>query len=236
MWGGQSGIGAAQTLPGQDCPPRHLSKKYLDLTVLLLELNLEDNGLVLQLASTGAVPTSIPKPRHELPPLILHPIAGYKEALQVGAPADTESLRAEVRHLELRMLCCLGKDLNRWLEQCREFAAADPELGGLSEGQLMDLLVEGPPERVSRKMLSWGVTDFRSIFARALGLTTVFANPPAREQVTDTFVRDFARYADALYLARRHALPAGVTATHTFGFEVYASGEYARRLEQAWGL
>jgi hypothetical protein len=190
---------------------------------------------VLQLAST-TVPASIPKPRHELPPLILHPIAGYQEALEVGATTDTESRRAEVHRLELRMLCCLGKDLNRWLEQCREFAAADPRLGGLSEGQLMDLLVEGPPESVSRKMISWGVTDFRSIFARALGLTAVFPNPPAREHITDTFVRDFARYADALYRARRHALPAAGAATHTFGFEVYASGEYARRLEQAWGL
>ena len=196
---------------------------------------MEDNGLVLQLANTGTVPKSLPQIQCELPPLILHPIAGYGEALQEAGTSDTESRRAEVRRMEMKMLCCLGKDLNRWLEQCLEFAAADPDLLSLTEGDLMDLLVEHPPSAVAAKMQTWGVSDFRSIFARALGLTAVFPNPPSREQLTDSFVRDFSRYADALYRVRRQTVPSGAAA-FSFRFEVYASGEYARILERAWGL
>jgi len=108
-------------------------------------------------------------------------------------------------------------------------------LGPVDLGQI-DLLVEDPPEGVIRKMQTWGVSDFRTIFARALGLTVVFPDPPAGEQLSETFVRDFAVYADALYRARRQALPATAAEAHSFRFEVYASGEYARLLEQAWGL
>ncbi len=191
---------------------------------------------MLQTATTGTAPTPLPKPLRELPPLILHPIAGYGEALQDGSPSDTASRRIAVRRLEVKMLCCLGKDLNRWLEQCLEFAAADPDLSTLREGHLIDLLVKDPPESAARKMQSWGVSDFRSIFARALGLAAVFALPPAREFITETFVRDFVLYADALYRARRQALPAAGGEAPGLRFEVYASGEYARLLEQAWGL
>lgn len=142
----------------------------------------------------------------------------------------------EARRLELRMLCCLGKDLSRWMEQCLDFAATDPAVTGLSEGRLMDLLVENPPESVVCKMQAWGVRDFRAIFARALGLAAAFPNPPARGQVSEGFVRDFPRYADALYRARRLSSPPSTSATHDFLFEVYASGEYAQILERSWGL
>ena len=207
----------------------------MNLTVLSLQPEMEDNSLVLQLAYTGPIPTSLPKPQFELPPLILHPIAGCGEALQDGSPSDTESRRAEVRRLELKMLCCLGKDLNRWLEQCLEFAAANAELAAVREGDLMDLLVEYPPDAVAAKMQTWGVSDFRRIFARGMGLTAVFPNPPSREQLRESFVRDFSLYADALYRARRQSVPTGA-GTVSFRFDVYASGEYARILERAWGL
>jgi len=196
---------------------------------------MEDNVLVLQLAATGMVPTSLPKPQLELPPLILHPIATGGEALQEGSPSDAESLRLEARRLEMKMLVCLGKDLNRWLAQCLEFAPADPDLCEVHEGDLMDALVEFPPDAVAIKMQTWGVGDFRRIFARALGLTAVFPHPPSREQIREGFVKDFSRYADALYRARRQSASPG-SATHTFRFDVYASGEYARILEKSWGL
>lgn len=196
---------------------------------------MEDNGLVLQLATTGTVPTPLSRPRFELPPLILHPIAGIGEALPEGIVSDEESRRIEVRRLEMKMLVCLGKDLNRWLEQCLEFAAADPELADLREGDLMDLLVENPPDSVGRKMQTWGVSDFRRIFSRALGLTAVFPHPPSREQLREGFVKDFNLYADCLYRARRQAVPTGAD-TVRLHFEVYASGEYARILEKSWGL
>jgi hypothetical protein len=196
---------------------------------------MKDNGLVLQVAYTGSLPTPLSKPQFELPPLILHPIAGYGEALTEAAQTDPESRRMELRCIELKMLVCLGKDLNRWLEQCLEFAAADPELAGLCEGDLMDLLVENPPEAVGRKMQTWGVADFRRIFARALGLTAVFPAPPSREQLRESFVRDFSVYADSLYRARRQSVPTGKD-SFSLRFEVYASGEYARMLEKSWGL
>ncbi|HEX3744247.1 MAG TPA: hypothetical protein VHW09_09965 [Bryobacteraceae bacterium] len=205
---------------------------YLNRTVLLRRRELQDNGFVLQLAQ---LPLALAKPVHQLPPLILHPISRTGEALTQGSASDTETLRAEGRRLEMRMLCCLGKDLTRWLEQCVEFAAAQPELAAVTPGELMDLLVERPPESVSRKMQAWGVADFRNIFARALGLAAVFPNPPTRDQISDTFVRDFARYAEMLYRTRRLTYPPSA-AIHSLHFDVYASGEYAQILERSWGL
>jgi hypothetical protein len=105
----------------------------------------------------------------------------------------------------------------------------------LSEGQLLDLLVENPPESVVRKMQTWGIGDFRAIFARSIGLSAVFSHPPAREHISEVFVREFARYADTLYRVRRNSFPA-TTAPGGFVFEVYASGEYAQLLERSWGL
>jgi hypothetical protein len=172
----------------------------------------------------------------ELPPLILHPISGHGESLPVGPGSDVESARAEARRIEMKMLCCLGKDLNRWLAQCLEFAATDPEMAELSEGLLLDLLVKDPPASVAAKMQGWGVADFRSIFARALGLNAVFPNPPSRENVADNFARNFTAYADALYRTRRHLLPVVTATASRFHYDVYASGEYARLLEQSWGL
>jgi hypothetical protein len=191
---------------------------------------------VPQSAHTGSVPAPTASTQRDLPPLILHPISHCGETLTERSAGDNEALRAEARRLELRMLCCLGKDLTRWLGQCVEFAAGDPALASVSEGHFMDLLVDNPPENVTRKMHSWGVIDFRTIFARALGLCAVLPNPPAREQVSDTFVRDFARYADALYRARRLTLPSSVPTAPKLQFEVYASGEYAQMLEKSWGL
>ena len=193
-----------------------------------------DNGFVLQLASTG--PTPLPQPQHELPPLILHPIADQGEALQVGTASDTEGRQAEVRRLEMKMLCCLGKDLTRWLEQCLEFAAADPALAALSAGHFMDVLVDNPPDKVARKMQAWGVAEFRMIFARALGLATIFPHPPASNDISDTFIRDFSRYASVVYRTRRATLPPSTAETPELRFEVYASGEYAQLLEKSWGL
>ena len=190
---------------------------------------------MLQAAATGPAPT-LAKAPHELPPLILHPITGHGEPLPAGTAVDVESCRLEARRIEMKMLCCLGKDLNRWIDQCMDFASGDPSLGELHEETLLDLLVENPPASVAAKMQTWGVADFRSIFARSLGLNAVFPDPPGREQLGEIFVRNFARYAEALYRARRQALPTVVCGTERFHFEVYASGEYAKMLEQSWGL
>lgn len=182
---------------------------------------------MLELAYTGTVPTPLPQAKRELPPLILHPLAGYGNAL---------AGRGEVRRMELRMLCCLGMDLNRWLEQCVECAAADPSLHGLGEASFIGLLVDDPPEGVTGKLQAWGVGEFRSIFARSLGLNAVFPQLPAPEEMGEALVRDFPIYADALYRARRHAQPAAAISKLSFTFEVFAAGEYSRMLEKSWGL
>jgi hypothetical protein len=208
----------------------------LNRTVLFKDPNLEDNDLVLQLTSTGTTPTPIATLPIELPPLILHPITSHGETLPAGPVSNVESARAEARRLEMKMLCCLGKDLNRWLGQCLEFAATDPQLAELSEGLILDLLVKDPPASVAAKMLKWGVADFRNIFARALGLNAVFPNPPSRENIADDFARNFTAYADGLYRTRRHTFPAVTASASRFHYDVYASGEYARLLEQSWDL
>ena len=208
-------------------------QKYLNRTGLSPEGDLADNDQVPQLANATLVPAL--STVHQLPPLILHPISGQGEVLAEPNASDPESRRVEAHRLELKMLCCLGKDLVRWIGQCLEFFHLNPEVPALSEGQLLDLLVKNPPERVVHKMQEWGVGDFRTIFARSLGLAAVFPHPPAREHISDVFVRDFARYADTLYRVRRQSLPAA-TESGTFLFEVYASGEYALLLERSWGL
>jgi hypothetical protein len=218
----------------QSDPKPQPRQKYLNRTGLSPEGDLADNSLVPQPASVRPVP-ALEKSAHQLPPLILHPISGQGEVLAEPNLSDPQSRRLEAHRLELKMLCLLGKDLVRWIEQCLEFARMNPDVPALSEGQLMDLLVENPPEGVVRKMQTWGVGDFRTIFARSLGLAAVFPHPPGREHVSDVFVRDFARYADTLYRVRRQSLPAA-TETGGFVFEVYASGEYAQLLERAWGL
>jgi hypothetical protein len=215
-------------------PKAQPGQKYLNRTGLSPEGDLADNSLVPPLALLHPYP-ALAKSIHELPPLILHPISGQGEVLAEPNATDPESRRMEAHRLELKMLCCLGKDLVRWIEQCLELDRLNPGVPALSEGQLLDLLVENPPESVVRKMQTWGIGDFRAIFARSIGLSAVFSHPPAREHISEVFVREFARYADTLYRVRRNSFPA-TTAPGGFVFEVYASGEYAQLLERSWGL
>jgi hypothetical protein len=189
---------------------------------------------VLQLANIHSA--VLAKPAYELPPLILHPISRCGEALPDPSSSGTQNLRAEARRVEMRMLCYLGKDLARWVEQCREFTSTHPDLHIVTEGELLDVLVENPPENVVSKMKGWGVSDFRAIFARALGLRAVFQHPPAREQISEIFLLDLSHFAEALYRARRQAFPKSPDVKYNFQFEVYASGEYAQMLERSWGL
>ena len=86
------------------------------------------------------MPASLFKPslsgRWNLPPLILHPFAGREgpDKLLEGSRAalmmhglmpsdvDMDELSRRIlagRHNEVRMLYFLGKDIFRWMEQCR---------------------------------------------------------------------------------------------------------------------
>jgi hypothetical protein len=189
-----------------------------------------------------------------LPPLILHPFSDAQgpselvesskaslimHGLLPGTGQSQEELERKLfagRYSELKMLCYVGKDLVRWIEQCIEFAASQPELAdrGIAFQSFACLLVYDPPEPVMEKMRRWGVTDYKGIFSRAIGLHSVFLRPPAREILSDDFLRNYYRYADHLFAARLSLSKYTELDPAEFDFPLYASGEYARMLEREW--
>lgn len=191
---------------------------------------------------------------HELPPLILHPLAdeGSPEGMLEGSranlmlhgllPHDTQTddelveKVARSRYLELRMLYFVGKDLERWLQQCAEFVENDSELIGqnYSQQSFASYLIESTPTGVRNKLLSWGVVDYRNIFVRALGLRSVFQELPAFEVVSPTFLLDYHRFTDYLYACRQQLSPFTPISANAFVFEIYASAEYSQILEKQW--
>jgi hypothetical protein len=134
------------------------------------------------------------------------------------------------------MLFYIGKDLNRWLDQCLEVTARDPELrpAGLQRESFASLLVEDPPVQVRDKLCKWGVLDHAAVFRRALAVCSVFAELPRLEALTIDFIRSHHRYADAIFAAMMSAFPFPLLRSADFPFELYASGEYARLLEKQW--
>ena len=155
-------------------------------------------------AEAAAVSNSAVKNR-SLPPLILHPFAtvGGPDKLIESSRASlmlqgllpsgdhtTEELDRtllEGRYSEIVMLFYVGKDLLRWIDQCLECVARDPDLHqnevrqkGIRYQSFAALLVNQTPETVQKKLRRWGVADYRSIYTRALGLNAVFAGPPDR--------------------------------------------------------
>jgi len=175
----------------------------------------------------------------ELPPLILHP---FDQRANHSAPSQTNDNKSptqrllQARYDEFHMLCLIGKDLSRWLEQCEEMAAGNRSMAGLSEANFIALLLFAPPLPVLQKMRSWGVKNYQIIFSRAIGLNTVFPHPPPASEVSEVFLRDFPKYADALYDARlKGEEDVTLKLEGQFTFEIYASGEYAALLAKTWG-
>lgn len=153
--------------------------------------------------------------------------------------SEEELLRKllEGRFYEIRMLYFVGKDLMRWMGQCAEFSARIPELTGanLREQSFAILLTANPPEPVQRKLKAWGVADSGTIFSRAIGLNTVFREVPEFEWLTPDFIRNYHRYTDHFFACYEQALPFTRIGPANFQFEMYASGEYSRMLEEQWG-
>ena len=189
-----------------------------------------------------------------LPPLILHPFnervsateltANSKAALMMaGLIADDGSDRQEMKRRllngrlsEIRMLFYLGKDVVRWLEQCRESAAREAELAalGLEERSFAALLTTDPPGAVREKLVRWGVADYSAIFARAIGIHTLFAQPPSLDCLGEEFLGGYHRYADAAFRCYMDSRPYSAVGAANFRFDLYASGEYSRMLEAEW--
>ena len=190
----------------------------------------------------------------KLPPLILHPFAdaGGPEKLVESSRAslvlqgllpagerntqDIERTLLDGRFCEIRMLFYVGKDLLRWIDQCMEAVGRAPELSaaGIKPQSFAAYLVNHAPHAVQTKLKKWGVSDYKSIFARALGLSAVFAEVPDRGVLTDEFVRHYYRYADQLFQIRQGETVFTDIGHLEFEFEIYASGEYSRMLEREW--
>jgi hypothetical protein len=191
----------------------------------------------------------------ELPPLILYPfnerippstlLESSKAALMLSGMvpndgSDPDDLRRRLlagRYAEVRMLYYLGKDVVRWIEQCLDLADRTPELhgGDLRPQSFAGLLTGNPPENVREKLLSWGVTDYAAVFARAVGLNSIFTEPPKFDLLTAQFLSSYHHYADALFRCFMELQPFGKISTLNFRFDLYASGEYTQLLEQQWG-
>ena len=189
-----------------------------------------------------------------MPPLILHPFADSSGPAQLvessraslmlqgllpsGERSSEELDRAllEGRYCEIRMLFYLGKDLVRWIEQCLEHLNSEPELNaaGICYQSFAAYLVNHTPTAVQAKLRKWGVGDYKSIFARALGLNSLLAAVPDRETLSDEFLRNYHRYADQMFECRQTQMPFSEIGNLGFTFEIYASGEYSRMLEREW--
>jgi hypothetical protein len=190
----------------------------------------------------------------ELPPLILHPfneripptslLDNSKAALMLSGlipsnGADPEDLNRRLlagRYGEVRMLFFLGKDVFRWMDQCMDWLARAEALRGADwrTQSFASLLTCGTPAEVKEKLLRWGVSDYLSIFSRAIGLNTLFTTPPPFDTLSDEFLRNYHRYADALYQCFMESEPYRAPDARSFQFMLYASGEYSRLLESEW--
>jgi hypothetical protein len=191
----------------------------------------------------------------ELPPLILYPfnerippstlLDSSKAALMLSGlvpndGADPEDLKRRLlagRYAEVRMLFFLGKDVLRWVDQCQDLAERTPELretGDLRAQSFAGLLIDSPPENVRTKLVAWGVTDYAAVFARGVGLNSVFTEPPRFESLTAQFLCSYHHYADALFRCYMQLQPHRKIGHGNFRFDLYASGEYSRLLEAQW--
>src|SRR5579875_3489996 len=132
---------------------------------------------------------------HSLPPLILHPFADpggpgrllassrASLALQGLLPSgdssrdDLDRALLDGRFAEMRMLYYVGKDVIRWIGQCLEFVDHNQGLLplGIQFQSFAALLIEDAPLTIQEKLRKWGVADYKSIFARAIGLNCIFA-------------------------------------------------------------
>ena len=99
------------------------------------------------------------------------------------------------------MLFYLGKDVLRWLDQCFEWAQHVPELqeADLPRQSFAAMLTADPPAAVKEKLIRWGVSDYVSIFSRAIGLNALFSEPPVFTALSEEFLRNYHRYADCLF-------------------------------------
>jgi hypothetical protein len=200
------------------------------------------------------MPTPPDDTEWELPPLILYPfnervppsvlLDNSKAALMLSGlipsdGTDPDELTRRIlagRYGEVRMLFFLGKDVLRWLEQCMDWVARVPELRDREwrPQSFAALLTANTPPEVKEKLMRWGVSDYTSIFCRAIGLKSLFHAPPDFADLTEEFLRNYHRYADSLFRCYMSLESYQSLDSKRFHFTLYASGEYSRLLESQW--
>jgi hypothetical protein len=190
--------------------------------------------------------------RRTLPPLILHPFSDTNgpsrlvessraslmlKGLLPSGDASQDELEKRLldgRYCELRMLFYVGRDLIRWIEQSLDVVGMETAEAKYNFQTLAAYLVEETPPNVINKLKAWRVDDYKAIFMRAIGLNSLFAEAPERNQLADEFIRRYYRYADHMFFCRQQATVFPRAAANTFEFDLYASGEYTRMLEKEW--
>lgn len=190
----------------------------------------------------------------QLPPLILHPfsdaasptklVQSSRASLMLQGLVPNEDYSVEQleriiidgRFCEIRMLFYVGKDVLRWMEQCGEVVAREPELrdAEIEPQSFASLLIDEAPPAFREKLAEWGVQDYRAIFSRAIGLNSIFAEVPQREQLAFEFIRNYHYYADQLFTCWSNSRTCSRLRSQDFQFDLYASGEYSRMLEREW--
>lgn len=195
-----------------------------------------------------------PKKSWSLPPLILHPfsdpegpnklVESSRASMMLNGLLPSGSLSKEEldqtlingRFCEIRMLYYVGRDLVRWIEQCIEQIDHEPQLQGKNYKfqTFAAFLIEDAPAGVQAKLKKWGVADYKSIFARALGLNAVFVEAPVQELLTPSFVRNYYRFADQMFAVQQCQTTFNRLPASQFDFELFASGEYSRMLSKEW--
>jgi hypothetical protein len=188
----------------------------------------------------------------KLPPLILHPFcdrSGPEKLTEASRaslilngmlPAKEATVREleetliDGRYCEISMLFYLGKDLQRWISQCAESVERNGSSSGIRPESFAALLIEQAPPQVGKKLQDWGVQQYESIFARALGLHAIFTALPERFCLSPDFLRYYYRFADDMYSCRQKLFQFTRLNAAEYEFQVYASGEYTRMLEQEW--
>ena len=188
---------------------------------------------------------------HPLPPLILHPFTESAATVRVleSARATLNILREggeedsafeqqvlEGRFTELRMVFYVGKDVCRWLDQCIDSCEREPEVAArrIPRQSFAQLLIEQTPPDVAEKLRSWGVVEYARIFSRSIGIHNQFREPPEIQTLQADYLRFYYRYADYAYAAWQDMRKAPKLPAESFPFSLYASGEYARILEEQW--
>jgi hypothetical protein len=184
----------------------------------------------------------------DLPPLILHPFGrgaeaaasfdSIKLALYLSGMGDVGADKEPLlrgRCAEFRMLCLVGKDVMRWIAQGLDFASRDPILAqaGIRPQSFADFLINRTPAMVAARFEHWGVTDYRRLLSRAIGINAVFPLPPGFGAVSTGFLENYYTYADSFFVCHQSLEAFTRLPLESFGFSLYTSDEYLSTLKCA---